>query len=59
MEWTDLIKAALGGSPLAIVLGFAVWTLWQTNQKKDAQIQELNLEFRKVLRDISQRADDD
>ncbi len=42
MQWTNLLEGVLSSSPLAGVLGFAVWTLWNSNQKKDEEIRKLN-----------------
>lgn len=58
MEWTKLIEGALGSSPLALVLGFAVWNLWRKLEAKDAEIQRLNAETTKMLIAVSQRSDD-
>lgn len=55
MEWSSLISGALGSSPMALVLGFAVWTLWQSNQKKDEQIQKLNDKMVDALLEVANR----
>lgn len=55
MEWSSLISSALGSSPMALVLGFAVWTLWQSNQKKDAEIQRLNDKMVDALLEVAHR----
>lgn len=59
MEWHDLLKGALGSSPVALVLGFAVWKLWTKLEAKDAEIKGLNTEIRQTLIDVSRRSDDD
>ena len=55
MEWTKLLEGALGSSPIALVLGFAVWNLWSSNQKKDAELQRLNDARVSDLRDMISR----
>ena len=57
MEWTKLLEGALGSSPMALVLGFAVWTLWSANQKKEAEIQRLNEARIKDLIEVANRDD--
>lgn len=42
MQWTNLLEGVLSSSPIAVVLGFAVWALWGSNQKKEMEIQRLN-----------------
>jgi len=49
VEWQKFIEGALGSSPIALVLGFAVWTLWselkasraETKAANDARIHDL------------------
>jgi hypothetical protein len=57
VEWSTLLGSVLSGSPLALVLGFAVWTLWQSNQKKEAEIQRLNEARIKDMTEIANRDD--
>lgn len=59
MEWLELLKGPLASSPLAAVLGFAVWTLWKRLEAKDAEIRSLNEEIRTTLIAVSRRSDDD
>ncbi len=59
MEWLDLLKGALGSSPIAIVLGYAVHKLWAKLEAKDAEIQSLHRENRETLIAVSKRSDDD
>lgn len=58
MEWSKLIEGALGSSPMAMVLGFAVWTLWQSNQRKDTEIARLNDARVKDLLEVAHKSDD-
>lgn len=58
MEWSKLIEVALGSSPLALVLGFAVWSLWKRLEAKDAEIRQLNEQNRQALLEIAHRSDD-
>ena len=57
MEWSTLLGSVLSGSPLALVLGFAVWTLWNSNQKKEAEIQRLNEARIKDMIEVASRDD--
>jgi hypothetical protein len=57
VEWPTIISAALGGSPLAIVLGFACWALWQANQRLQTEISRLNDQRVKDLLEIAHRDD--
>jgi hypothetical protein len=57
MEWSTLLEGVLTGSPMALVLGFAVWTLWQANQKKEAEIQRLNEARIKDMIEVANRDD--
>jgi hypothetical protein len=57
MDWNTLLGSVLSGSPLAAVLGFAVWTLWQANQKKEAEIQRLNEARIKDMIEVANRDD--
>lgn len=59
MEWHSLIQGILGSSPLAAALGFAAWSLWSSNQKKDQEIRDLNAEIRRILLAVSKSSDDD
>jgi hypothetical protein len=59
VEWQSLIEGALGSSPLALVLGFAVWRLWQKLEARDQEIRTLNEQCTKMLLSISRAADDD
>jgi len=58
VDWQNLISGALGSSPLALVLGFATWSLWQANQRKDAEIARLNDQRVKDLIAVAARDDD-
>ena len=42
MQWENLINGALGSSPMALVLGFAVHRLWAALRERDAEIARLN-----------------
>ena len=42
MQWTNILEGVLSSSPLAGVLGYGVWVLWGSLQKKEEQIQKLN-----------------
>jgi len=57
MEWTKLLEGALGSSPIALVLGFGVWSLWQSNQKKDAEISRLNEARIQDMKQVADRED--
>lgn len=43
---------------MAMVLGFAVWTLWQSNQRKDTEIARLNDARVKDLLEVAHKSDD-
>jgi hypothetical protein len=58
VEWSKLIEGALTTSPMALVLGFAVWRLWQKLEAKDAEIQRLNEARAKDLLSISHGSGD-
>lgn len=58
IEWTKLLEGALGSSPIALVLGFAVWTLWQSNQKKETEIARLNEARIKDMQEVVRKDDD-
>jgi hypothetical protein len=58
VEWVDLLKGALGSSPIALVLGFACQRLWAKLEQKDAEIRELNSARVKDLIAIAARDDD-
>lgn len=58
MEWSKLIEGALGSSPLSLVLGFALYQLWQSNAKKDAEIARLNEKMVDQLLEIAHKDDD-
>lgn len=58
MEWQNLIGTALGSTPLAAVLGFAVWNLWRKLEAKDAELRELHQQRVKDLIAVAARADD-
>jgi hypothetical protein len=57
VEWSALIEGALGSSPMALVLGFAVWTLWKSNAEKDAEIRRLNEKMVDAMLEIAHRDD--
>ncbi len=57
MEWQKLLEGALGSSPIALVLGFAVQRLWSKLEQKDAEIRELNSARVKDLIAIAARDD--
>lgn len=59
MEWIKLLEGALGATPMAACLGFAVHTLWRKLEAKDAEIARLNEARAKDLLSISRDADDD
>lgn len=59
MEWLDLVKAAIGSSPVAICAGYAVHMLWKKLEAKDAEIARLNEARTKDLLSISRGVDDD
>jgi hypothetical protein len=58
VEWQKLLEGALGSSPIALVLGFAVQRLWSKLEQKDAEIRELNSARVKDLIAIAARDDD-
>lgn len=43
---------------MALVLGFAVWSLWKRLEAKDAEIRQLNEQNRQALLEIAHRSDD-
>lgn len=57
MQWSALIEGALGSSPMALVLGFAVWKLWTSNEAKDAEIKRLNEKMVDAMLEIAHRDD--
>ena len=59
MEWQSLLGTALGSTPLAAVLGFAVWRLWAKVEAKDAELKALNERFMTILIEVSKLSDDD
>lgn len=58
MEWLKILEGPLASTPLAGVLGFAVWNLWRKLEAKDAEIQRLNAERVKDLIQVAARDDD-
>lgn len=57
MEWSKLLEGALGSSPIALVLGFAVWSLWGKNREQEKEIQRLNDARIADLKAIAERDD--
>lgn len=57
MQWETILSGALSSSPTALILGFAVWTLWGSNQKKDTEIQRLNQARVDDLLEVAKRDD--
>jgi hypothetical protein len=58
VDWETLLNGALGSSPMALVLGFAVHRLWSKLETKDAEIARLNDARVKDLIAIAARDDD-
>lgn len=57
MEWSKILEAVAGSSPMAAVLGYAVLTLWKKLETKDAEIQRLNEARVKDLIEIARSED--
>lgn len=57
MEWQTLLEGALGSSPIALVLGFATWSLWGKNREQEKEIQRLNEARISDLKAIAERDD--
>jgi hypothetical protein len=57
VEWIKLLEGALGATPMAACLGFAVHTLWRKLEAKDAEIQRLHEERVKDLIAVAARDD--
>lgn len=58
MEWSKLLEGPLASTPLAAVLGFAVWNLWRKLEQKDVELKELNQQRVKDLIQVAARDDD-
>jgi hypothetical protein len=58
VDWQKLLEGALGSSPIALVLGFAVQRLWTKLETKDAEIARLNDARVKDLIAVAARDDD-
>lgn len=58
MQWQAIIESVLTSSPLAGVLGYAVWNLWRKLETKDAEITRLHEARVKDLNQIAARNDD-
>jgi hypothetical protein len=57
VEWIKLLEGALGATPMAACLGFAVHTLWRRCCEKEAEIQRLNEARVQDLKAIAERDD--
>jgi hypothetical protein len=57
VEWQTLLEGALGSSPIALVLGFATWSLWGKNREQEKEIQRLNEARIADLKAIAERDD--
>lgn len=49
MTLEQLLAGALGGSPLAIVMGYAVKVLWSRLVEREAQLDQIRSDQQKIL----------
>ena len=52
MEWQKILESLAGSGPLAGVLGFAVWRLWDKCQALDAKVDAIQAARLNDLREM-------